>query len=123
MSDTKREGFFAKVFGDKRRWREYKARTKLLPADYRTAIDAVERYLTYTGGPDNADSLMTMFEDLVDLFEQAVDNKTPIREVVGEDPVEFVETFVQNYQTPGWIARERKRLTIAIEGIEQSELS
>ncbi|MFI6793991.1 hypothetical protein [Streptosporangium canum] len=32
-----------------------------------------------------------MFEDLADLFEQAAADGTPIREIVGEDPVEFVE--------------------------------
>ena len=34
----------SKMIGDKRRWRQYKARTRQLPENYRTAIDAVERY-------------------------------------------------------------------------------
>jgi DNA-binding ferritin-like protein (Dps family) len=38
-----------------------------------------------------------MYEDLVELFEQSAANWTPIREIAGEDPVEFVEAFVQNY--------------------------
>ena len=38
-----------------------------------------------------------MFEDLADLFEQGAADGTPIREIVGEDPVEFAETFSQNY--------------------------
>ena len=38
-----------------------------------------------------------MLEDLADLFEQAAADGTPIREIVGEDPVEFAETFLQNY--------------------------
>jgi DNA-binding ferritin-like protein (Dps family) len=121
MSDTEKAGLFAKMIGDKRRWRAYKARTKQFPGAYRTAIDAVERYTMYTGGPDDADSLMRMFEDLADLFEQAAADGTPIREIVGEDPVEFVQTFVSNYQTPGWIARERKRLTDTIERLERDE--
>lgn len=121
MSDGEKGGFISKMIGDKRRWREYKARTKRLPDKYRTAIDAVERYMMYTGGPDNADSAARMFEDLADLFEQAAADGTPIREVVGEDPVEFVETFVRNYQTPGWIAREQERLVKAIESAEKEE--
>ncbi len=32
-----------------------------------------------------------------------------------EDPVEFIETFVQNYPKGQWIIRERERLTNAIE--------
>ena len=41
---------FSKMIGDKRRWRQYKARTRQLPPNYRAAIDAVERYLLYVGG-------------------------------------------------------------------------
>lgn len=121
MSDTPKVGFITKMIGDKRRWRQYKARTKALPPDYRTAVDAVERYLMYTAGPDNADSAAKMFEDLADLFEQAAADGTPVREIVGEDPVEFVEAFAQNYSMPSWIARERARLTNAIESVERKE--
>jgi DNA-binding ferritin-like protein (Dps family) len=111
----------SKVIGEKRRWRQYKARTKQLPANYRTAIDAVERYLMYNAMPENADSAASMFEDLADLFEQAAADGTPIREVVGEDPVEFTEAFLQNYSKPGWITRERERLTRTIESVERAE--
>ena len=88
--------FTAKVIGDKRRWRQYKARTRQLPENYRTAVDALERYLMYFGAADG-DSAASMFEDLADLFEQAAADGTPIREIVGEDPVEFIEAFLQNY--------------------------
>jgi DNA-binding ferritin-like protein (Dps family) len=53
-------------------------------------------------------------EDLADLFEQSAANRTPISEIVGEDPVEFVEAFVRNYPEGQWITRERERLTNAI---------
>lgn len=42
----------SKVIGDKRRWREYKARTRQLPANYRTAVEAVERYVMHFGPMD-----------------------------------------------------------------------
>ncbi len=103
----------SKMIGDKRRWRQYKARTRQLPENYRTAVDAVERYLMYFG-PADGDSAASMFEDLADLFERAAADGTPIREVVGEDPVEFVETFLENYTKGGWVTRERERLTTAI---------
>ena len=106
--------FTAKVIGDKRRWREYKARSRRLPASYRTAIEAVERYLMYFG-PADGDSAASMFEDLADLFEQAAADGTPIRELVGEDPAEFVDAFAENYKKGGWVTRERDRLAGAIE--------
>ena len=109
--------FTSKVIGDKRRWREYKARTRQLPENYRTAIDALERYLMYFG-PADGDSAASMFEDLADLFEQAAADGTPIREIVGEDPVEFADAFLQNYSKGGWVTRERERLVNAIARAE-----
>ena len=104
--------FISKVVGEKGQWREYKARTRRLPASYRTAVEALERYLRYfgTGGGGTA-----IYEDLIDLFEQSAASGTPIREIVGEDPVEFIEAFVRNYPKGQWIIRERERLTNAIE--------
>lgn len=112
--------FMEKVLGDlgdKRRWRRYKARTKLLPGDYRIAVDAFERYLMFGG----AGGGVSMFEDLADLFEQSAADGTPIREIVGEDPVEFIETFAQNYREDSWIKRERERLNHAIVTLEGEE--
>ena len=110
--------FTAKVIGDKRRWRAYKARTKKLPDNYRTAIDALERYLMYFG-PTDGDSAARLFEDLADLFEQSAADGTPIRAVVGEDPVEFAEAFLQNYPEGQWRSRERERLISAIARAEE----
>jgi|tagenome__1003787_1003787.scaffolds.fasta_scaffold20714217_2 DNA-binding ferritin-like protein (Dps family) len=99
----------------KRRYRQYKARTERLPANYHTAVEALERYLMYFGSITKGDVLLSMLEDLADLFEQSAENGTPIREVVGADPVEFAETFLQNYSEGQWINKERERLTKAIE--------
>ncbi len=103
--------------GDKRRWRQYKVRTKQLPADYRTAVEALERYLTYFGAITKSDTLMSMLDDLADLFEQAAADRTQIRAIVGDDPVEFAETFLANYSEGQWINKERKRLNDAIDSV------
>jgi len=103
----------SKVIGDKRRYREYKARTAQLPASYRTAVDALERYLMWFG-PGKAESIQSMLDDLADLFEQSAASDTPVRAVVGEDPVEFAEAFLRNYPEGGWITKERERLIDAI---------
>ena len=102
------------MIGDKRRWKQYKARKKQLPDGYRQAVDAIERYLMYFGAADG-DSSAQMFEDLIDLFEQAAADGTSVRAIVGEDPVEFVDTFIANYTKGGWVTRERERLTSAID--------
>jgi DNA-binding ferritin-like protein (Dps family) len=97
----------------KKRYWQYKARTKRLPPSYHTAIDALERYTEFFG-PGTGEHLLSMLEDLLDLFEQSAANGTPVREVVGEDPVEFAEAFLRNYPEGQWISRERDRLTSAI---------
>ena len=100
----------------KRRYRQYKSRTAQLPADYRTAIQALQRYLEVFG-PGKAESLVAMLEDLADLFEESAAEGIPVRSVVGDDPVEFAETFLRNYPEGQWISRERERLTTAIDRV------
>ncbi|MFF4647510.1 DUF1048 domain-containing protein [Streptomyces sp. NPDC001389] len=116
MSEVEKSGFLSKVIGPKKRWRAYKARVKGLPANHRTAVEAIEKYLMHFV-PIDEDSNASMFEDLADLFEQAAADGTPIREIVGEDPVEFAEAFAQNYSEGGYVpARARKQLIDDIEG-------
>jgi DNA-binding ferritin-like protein (Dps family) len=69
----------------------------------------------YAGPGGDGANAASMFEDLLDLFEQSAANRTAIREIVGEDPVEFLEAFVRNYPDGNWRTRERDRLISAIE--------
>ena len=69
----------------------------------------------YLGGLGDGDSILSMLDDLADLFEQGAADGTPIREIVGEDPVEFAEAFLRNYPAGQWITGERERLTRSIE--------
>jgi DNA-binding ferritin-like protein (Dps family) len=105
---------------DKKRWRAYKRRVQQLPTSYRTAVEGVERYLMYAGGGDE-DQLLQMVDDLADLFESAAADGTPVRTIVGDDPVEFVETFKSNYGLGSWLGKEQRRLNEAIERAENDE--
>jgi DNA-binding ferritin-like protein (Dps family) len=107
-----------KVLGpleQKRRYRQRKARAAQLPANYREALDALERYLTHFGLISKGDILLSMLDDLLDLFEQSAANRTPVRAIVGDDPVQFAEAFLQNYSEGQWINKERERLVSAID--------
>lgn len=108
----------SKVVGPKGQWRQYKARTRRLPASYRRAVEALERYLNYLGPGGGGSAIL---EDLVDLFEQSAVDGIPIRQLVGEDPVEFIEAFVRNYPEGHWRSRERERFIRAIETIEREQ--
>jgi DNA-binding ferritin-like protein (Dps family) len=105
--------------GDKRRWRAYRARVKALPVGHRTASEALERYVTYFGmitkGDIPTDVLMSMLEDLADLFERAAAQEAPVRTVAGVDPVEFAETFFRNYSDGRWISKLRDPSLSSIE--------
>ena len=113
-ADAGKGGLISKVVGPKKRWRAYKARVRALPENYRTAVDAIERYLMQFV-PADRDRAASEFEDLAEMFERAAADGTPIRQIVGDDPAEFVEAFAQNYTQGGYVPdRERNRLTSAI---------
>jgi DNA-binding ferritin-like protein (Dps family) len=103
----------SRLIGEKRRWRRYRARVKAIPEPYRSAVETIEDYLISFGRGDGA-GWAEQLEDLADLFERAAADGTPIREIVGEHPEEFVEAFVQNYPEGQWVIRERERLRSTI---------
>ncbi|CAM4320844.1 DUF1048 domain-containing protein [Nocardia ninae] len=119
MPDTEKGGFISKVVGPKLRWRKYKSRVSQLPPNYRTAVEAIERYMMHFV-PTDGEASISMFDDLADRFEQAAAQGTPIREIVGPDPGEFVGTLVHNYTDGGYVsARVRKKLIEAIAHAEK----
>ncbi|MQA82497.1 MAG: DUF1048 domain-containing protein [Streptosporangiales bacterium] len=110
-------GFIEKVAGDladKRRWREHRARVKTLPTAYRRAVEALERYLIYrvingeaiTGAVTKGDVLVDLYQELAEVFERAAADGTPIREVVGADPLRFADMLLSKYAAAGWSDKE-----------------
>ena len=61
-----------------------------------------------------------MVGDHADLWDRAAVDGTPVRGIVGEDPVEFAEAFVRAYAGKEWIDKERMRLRAAIDLAERS---
>lgn len=110
--------FISKVVGEKGQWRQYKARVRQLPAKYRASVEAIERYLMYLGPGDDGTAI---HGDLVGRFEQGAIDGTPVRKIVGDDPVAFVQSLIASYPTSQWIVRERERLTRAIAEIVREE--
>ena len=101
---------------DKKRWKQYKTRVKALPDGYRESAQAVERYLMNLGTiPSDGSRLIAMFGDLADLFEQAAADGTPVRDIVGDDPVDFVTEFMSNYSDGNWVDKEQARLKKSID--------
>jgi DNA-binding ferritin-like protein (Dps family) len=103
----------------KKQYRQDKARIEALPEPYGSAAKALQRYLTYYGGVTDGETSVKMFGDLADLWERAAADGTSVRAIVGDDPVEFAETFADAYTGRQWIDKERDRLTRAIEDAER----
>lgn len=107
-----------KAVEQKKRFRRFEARKKQLPSNYREALDAIQRY-TYYNAPDDAENLLALLDDLIELFEEAAADGTPLQDLIGEDPVEFAEGFIRNYPKPAWIAKERERLNRSVKNVTQ----
>lgn len=105
----------------KKQYKQHKARIEALPEPYLAAAKALERYFMFNGGVTDGETLITMYGDFADLFERAAADGTPLRDIVGDDPVEFAETFTQAYSGKQWIDKERARLTKAIDDAEREE--
>lgn len=102
----------------KKQYKQDKTRMEALPEPYASSAKAMHRYLMYAGGITDGDTLMRMFTDMVDLWEQAAIDRTAVREIVGDDPADFAETFAKAYAGREWLDKERARFTRAIDAAE-----
>jgi DNA-binding ferritin-like protein (Dps family) len=107
----------------KRQYKKYRVRMDTLPEPYRVVARAIHRYYMYYGWPLDGDTAMKMMSDFVDLWERAAADGTPVRAIVGENPVEFADTFAQAYSGRQWIDNERARLARAVEDAERGQQS
>ena len=105
----------------KKQYRQYRARIEALPGPYATVAKALQRYFMYYGGVTDGETIVRMLGDFADLWERAAADGTPVRAIVGDDPVEFADAFAQAYTGKRWIDKERARLTKAIEDAERGE--
>jgi DNA-binding ferritin-like protein (Dps family) len=99
----------------KKQYKQAIARIDALPEPHRTAAKALTRYFMYYGGITDGDLLVTMIADHADLWERTSLDGTPVRAIVGDDPVEFAESFASSYSGTQWIDKERTRLTTTID--------
>lgn len=106
-------------FDEKKQYKEAQARLDALPEPYGKVAKATQRYLMYSSGIVDGESMVRMNEDLADLWERAAADGTPVRDIVGSDPVDFAEAFGQSYSGKQWIDKERARLVNAVEEAER----
>lgn len=113
--------FFTGPLSQKKQYRQDTARIDALPEPYGSVAKAMHRYITYFAGVTDGDTLVTMLGDLADLWERASLDATPVRDIVGDDPVGFAETFAQAYAGKQWIDKERARFVAAVDSADPAD--
>lgn len=101
------DNFIKLVIGDLDEKREYKQmmkRVDALPKEYRFALKEIQKYM-YTVGALDGD--MTMFTDLVDLFEVSAADGRKVIDVIGSDVDKFCDEFMRAHITDSETLREK----------------
>jgi DNA-binding ferritin-like protein (Dps family) len=105
-----------KIFGDfseKKAWREMENRAKALPEDYYNAYKAMQKYLWNTGGVMEWQETKFVFNQIIDLLEEAVANNKRVKEVTGNDVAAFCDDLVSDAKS--WVDKERQKLNDSIK--------
>ncbi|MEG1254660.1 DUF1048 domain-containing protein [Clostridium sp.] len=101
---------------DKRAYKQMMKRVDALPKDYNFAFRKIQNYI-YTVGSINVDMTifenMTMFTDLIDLFESSATEGRQVIEVIGSDVDSFSDEFMSAYITNTETKREKLNKEIA----------
>jgi DNA-binding ferritin-like protein (Dps family) len=101
------------IIGDLNEKREYKQmmkRVDALPEDYSFAFKKIQKYMYSVGAPGGDMTIfmnMTMFTDLVDLFEVSVADGRRVIDVIGSDVGKFCDEFMSAYTTNSETSREK----------------
>ena len=107
------DNFIKFIIGDLNEKREYKQmmkRVDALPEDYNFAFKKIQKYMYSVGAPGGDITIftdMTMFKDLVDLFEVSVADGRQVIDVIGSDVGKFCDEFMSAYTTDSETLREK----------------
>lgn len=82
---------------DKRAYKQMMKRVDALPKDYRFAFRKIQHYMFSVGSPDDDITIftdLTMFTDLVDLFEASAAEGRQVIDVIGSDVGKFSDELM-----------------------------
>lgn len=82
---------------DKRTYKQMMKRVDALPKDYRFAFRKIQHYMLSVGSPGGDMTIfkdMTIFTDLVDLFEASAADGRQVLDVIGNDVGKFCDEFM-----------------------------
>ena len=95
---------------EKRAYRQMMKRVGALPKDYRFAFGKIQHYMFSVGPPGDDMTIfadLTMFSDLVDLFEASAAEGKQVLDVIGSDAGAFCDEFMRASATNTEKLREK----------------
>lgn len=101
------------IIGDmeeKRAYKQMMKRVDALPEDYRYAFRKIQHYMFCVGSPDGDTTIFTdlsMFTDLVDLFEASAADGRQVLDVTGSDVGRFSDEFMRASATDTGAMRKK----------------
>ena len=95
------KSFIKLIIGDldkKRAYKKLMKRVNALPKDYQFTFRKIQQYMYRVGSPDGDVTIftdLTMFRDLVDLFETSSAEGRAVLDVIGNDIASFSDDFIR----------------------------
>ena len=115
MAD-KKKSFLELIVGakaDKQEWRRYVKRREALPPDYRAVMGDIEQFMYHVGMMDG--SGMTVFYNIIDLFEEGASQQRPVLEVTGDDVADFAYNVLMAVQAETWTGQQARKLNAKVK--------
>jgi DNA-binding ferritin-like protein (Dps family) len=91
----------------KREWREHKRRVDDLPADYKTAYQAIEKHIWNSGPLDGGLSALYAIREL---FEESAAWGRPVLDVTGGDVAAFAASVLAESGSQTWLDKQGDEL-------------
>lgn len=91
------------IIGDldeKKAYKQMMKRVDNLPRDYKIAFKGIQKYINTIGAPGGDMSIfkdLTLFIDLIELFETSAAEKREVIDVIGSDIDKFTDEFMKAY--------------------------
>ena len=98
---------FEKVVGEKKKYRQMKARIEALPEDYQYVYKKIQQYMWGFAAGDGYDMIKVQY-DLIELFEAGAADGRKVLEITGEDVAAFSDELLRNAKN--YIDKRRESL-------------
>lgn len=106
-----------KIKEEKYRYHQQMNRVKALPEDYQFVFKKIQENIWYRGSGDDYE-MMELHYDLIDLFEEGLQQGKSVLEVTGEDVAGFVEELLKSVKNNSlsWQEKLNREISKKLKG-------